>query len=212
MDLSHELEQYIALHSDAEDELLAELYRQTHLRFVNPRMASGHIQGKFLEFISKMLKPKYILEIGTYTGYSAICLAKGLQAGGELHTIEINDELEEFAASYIQRSGMQKQIIQHIGSALEIVPKLDLVFDLVFIDGEKAEYVQYYQAALDKTVSGGFILADNVLWDGKILTPAASGDWFTKGLQQFNEFVKNDKRVEKMILPLRDGMMLLRKK
>lgn len=205
-------ERYIREHSTPEDEVLAELYRQTHLYVVNPNMASGHLQGKFLEMISHMIQPSCILEIGTYTGYSAICLARGLKPGGELHTIESNDELHEMSSRYITLAGVADRVTQHTGRAQDIITSLNGTFDLVFIDGDKREYCEYYDLVLDRVRRGGFIIADNVLWGGKIETEEATKDPQAKGIVMFNEKIRNDDRVEKLILPLRDGLMIIRRK
>jgi predicted O-methyltransferase YrrM len=178
---------------------------------MQPRMVSGHIQGKVLEMLSHMIKPKYILEIGTFTGYSSLCLAKGLTKDGGLHTIERNDEVAEIAERYIRKSEQASQIHLYIGDANTIIPTLPYTFDLVFIDGDKREYLSYYHTVFEKVKRGGFILADNVLWDGKIIEPVKHNDLYTKELLEFNKFVQNDSRVENVILPLRDGMMLIRK-
>ena len=162
--MNKKLEQFLLEHTTHEDTVLEDLYRQTHIRFVNPNMATGHLQGKFLELISMMIKPENILEIGTFTGYSAICLAKGLKPGGKLITIELNDELNAFSHSYFCRAGAEGKITQLTGRAQDIIPGLDLMFDLVFIDGDKREYIEYYRLIIDKVKPGGFILADNVLW------------------------------------------------
>lgn len=211
-DFYFHIEDYILNHSDPEDPVLAELNRETNLKILRPRMLSGHLQGKILEMISKMIRPKKILEIGTYTGYSAICLAKGLPNNGILHTIEINDELEHFIRKYIQKAGLDKQVKLHIGNALVIIPKINEKFDLVFIDGDKREYLNYYQKIFDFVKPGGFILADNVLWSGKVIEMESPDDEYTKGVVEFNEFIKYDARIEKVILPLRDGLALIRKK
>jgi len=208
--MQKDLEKYISAHSSPEDSLLEELYRQTHLRFVNPNMVSGHIQGKFLEFLSKMIKPDRILEIGTFTGYSAICLAKGLKPGGKLYTIEINDELTHFSKSFFRRAGVEKKIIQLIGKAQDIIPSLTDEFDLAFIDGDKREYIEYYNSIFPKLKKGGFILADNVLWGNKILDDNTR-DQQTRGIIEFNEMISLRTDIEKVILPLRDGVMLIRK-
>ncbi len=205
-------ERYIREHSTPEDEVLAELYRQTHLYVVNPNMASGHLQGKLLEMISHMIQPSYVLEIGTYTGYSAICLARGLKPGGELHTIESNDELHEMSSRYIALAGVADRVIQHTGRAQDIIPSLTCSFDLVFIDGDKREYCEYYDIVLDRVRRGGFIIADNVLWGGKIETEEATKDPQGNGIVMFNEKICSDDRVEKLILPLRDGLMVIRRK
>ena len=204
-------EQFFHDHTSPEDPLLSELYRQTHIRFVNPNMATGHLQGKFLEFISVMKKPSVILEIGTFTGYSAICLSRGLTENGKLVTIEINDELREFAAVYFRRAGLEPKIIQLTGRAQDIVPTLGMMFDLVFIDGDKREYVEYYQLAKDRLNPSGLIIADNVLWGGKALDKD-SGDPQTKGIIEFNRTIRSDNDMEIMTLPLRDGIMLIRRK
>ena len=211
-DFYFNIEEYILNHSDDEDPLLAELNRETNLKILRPRMLSGHLQGKILEMISKMIRPERILEVGTYTSYSAICLAKGLMEDGILHTIEINDELEEIITKYIQKSGFQNQINVHFGNALEIIPTLNEKFDLVFIDGDKREYLAYYELVLNYLKPEGFILADNVLWSGKVIELETPDDEYTKGIFDFNDFLKTDNRVEKVILPLRDGLTLIRKK
>jgi predicted O-methyltransferase YrrM len=211
-DFFFNIEQYILDHSDPEDPLLAELNRETNLKVLRPRMLSGHLQGKILEMISKMIRPQKILEIGTYTGYSAICLAKGLQKNGVLHTIEINDELEHFIRKYIQKAGLENIIKLHIGNALEIISDLKESFDLAFIDGDKRQYSAYYHTLFDYVKPGGFILADNVLWSGKVIALESPDDEYTKGIFAFNELIANDNRVEKVIIPLRDGLTLIRKK
>jgi caffeoyl-CoA O-methyltransferase len=209
--MSQRLEKFLQDHTSAEDPVLADLYRQTHIRFVNPNMATGHLQGKFLEFISLMIKPRAILEIGTFTGYSAICLSKGLSPEGRLITIEINDELQQFARSYFVRSGMDEKIIQMTGRAQDIIPELNNTFDLVYIDGDKREYTDYYRLVISKLSPGGFILADNVLWGGKALEDSSS-DPQAGGIIAFNQMIREDERVEKVTIPLRDGLMLIRKK
>jgi predicted O-methyltransferase YrrM len=206
--MNKKLEQFLLEHTTPEDPILADLYRQTHIRFVNPNMTSGHLQGKFLELISMMIKPEYILEIGTYTGYSAICLSKGLKPGGKLITIEMNDELAAFSHSFFCQAGVESKISQMTGRAQDIIPGLDLMFDLVFIDGDKREYIEYYRLIFDKVKPGGFILADNVLWGGKALEKSIV-DPQTRGIIEFNEMIKNDKTIEKIILPLRDGLMII---
>ena len=212
MDCLKDIDKYILEHIDAEDEVLKELSRETHLKVLGARMLSGHLQGQVLTMLSKMIQPKNILEVGTFTGYSAICLAKGLSEGGKLITIEINDELENFARKYFVKAGLQNKIEQRIGKALEIIPSLKLTFDLVFLDADKHEYIDYYNSVFNKVDSGGYIIADNTLWSGKVLDIPAHDDFQTKGIIEFNKFVANDKRVEKVILPLRDGMTILRKK
>jgi len=209
--MTRKLDQYITSHSSPEDPVLADLYRQTHIRFVNPNMISGHLQGKLLEFISAMINPEFILEIGTFTGYSAICLSKGLKPGGKLITIEINDELESFSHSYFCMAGVDTKIIQLTGNAFEIIPGLDKKFDLVFIDGDKREYTEYYKLIIDKVSPGGFILADNVLWGGKVIENDTI-DMQTLGVIEFNEMIIKEKDIEVVMLPLRDGLMMIRKK
>ncbi|HNV95767.1 MAG TPA: O-methyltransferase [Bacteroidales bacterium] len=205
------VQKYVIEHTEEESELLRELERETNVKIYHPRMLSGHLQGKLLKMFSMMIAPYRILEIGTYTGYSALCLAEGLLPGGILHTIEINDELEEFIRLYINRSPLSSKIKLHIGNALNIIPGLDETFDLVFIDGDKREYLEYYQAIFDKVRQGGFIIADNVLWNGKVFNENEN-DEFTKSIRTFNDYVHYDTRVENVMLPLRDGMMILRKR
>ncbi len=207
--MDRKTEEYIIGVSSREDPLLEELYRQTYLRFVNPNMTSGHIQGRFLEMISKMIEPENILEIGTFTGYSAICLARGLKAGGKLVTIEINDELESFSAGYFKRAGLGDSIIQLTGKAQDLLPKLDTVFDLAFIDGDKREYCDYYRLVRKIVKKGGFIIADNVLWGGKAMD-VDSRDQQTKGIIEFNKMISDENDIEKIILTVRDGIMLMR--
>lgn len=211
MNIPVELEKYILESIGAEDPLLKELDRETHIKLVRPRMISGHLQGKILTMFSKMIRPANILEIGTFTGYSAICLAKGLQAGGKLVTIEIDDELQGFAEKYFKKAGLADRIEQKIGSALEIIPQLQETFELVFLDADKKEYPEYYHLVFDKVVPGGYIIADNTLWDGKVIEPLGPKDDQTKGILQFNELIASDNRVEKVILPVRDGITILRK-
>lgn len=209
--MNKKLEQYIETFSSPEDPVLEDLYRQTHIRFINPNMISGHLQGKFLEFISFMIKPENILEIGTFTGYSAICLSKGLRPGGKLITIELNDELTSFAHSYFCRAGVESKITQLTGKAQDLIPGLDLMFDIVFIDADKKEYVEYFKLIIDKVNPGGFILADNVLWGGKVVEDETN-DPQTKGVIDFNTMIRNDTKIEDVIIPIRDGLMLIRKK
>lgn len=207
-----EIDKYILNHIEPEDEILKELDRDTNLNVIGARMISGHLQGRLLTMLSKMIRPKYILELGTFTGYSAICLAKGLQKDGKLITIEIDDELENMAKKYFIKAGIQHLIDQRIGAALDIIPTLTEMFDLVFIDAHKPEYPAYYEAVFEKVNSGGIIIADNTLWSGKVLENPAEDDYQTRGIIQFNEMVNSDNRVEKVILPLRDGMTIIRKK
>ncbi|MCD7962651.1 MAG: O-methyltransferase [Rikenellaceae bacterium] len=209
-----DIEKYISEHTSAEDSLLCELDRATNLRVVQARMISGLVQGKFLELISKMTAPVRILEIGTFTGYSAICLAKGLRDGGQLHTIEINDELEDISSEFFAKSGMSDRIIQHIGPALEVMPTLGIVFDLVFIDGNKREYVEYYDMLMDNNMvrSGSVIIADNVIWYEKVIQDVAKNDTQTQKIIEFNDKIQQDVRVENVMLDIRDGMSVIRVK
>ena len=208
--LSDALENYIKEHSENEPKLLQELTRETHLKVIQPRMITGHFQGRVLSMLSKLIHPKSILEIGTYTGYSAICLAEGLGKDGQLHTIDVNEELTELQRKYFDKSGHGNQIIQHTGDAVDIIPQLDMVFDLVFIDAEKKSYDNYFEVAIQKTKSGSIILSDNVLWSGKVVEPLDPKDKATKVLLDFNKKLKEDQRVETVLLPIRDGLTLCR--
>ncbi|UJH69250.1 O-methyltransferase [Allomuricauda sp. SCSIO 65647] len=208
--LSEILEEYIDDHSEEEPGLLKQLAHETHLRVVRPRMITGHYQGRVLSLLSKIIAPKTILEIGTYTGYSALCLAEGLTSDGALHTIEINEELTEMQRKYFDRSPYGKQIVQHIGDALEIIPKMEDVFDLVFIDAEKKRYNKYLDIVMPKVRSGSIILSDNVLWSGKVIEPLVKSDKATKELLEYNKRLKEDARFETVILPVRDGLTLSR--
>ena len=212
---SDPLFEYAEQHSTPEYPLLDRLNRETHLKQVYPRMLAGHMQGMLLRFISQMIKPQRILEIGTFTGYSAINLAMGLYSlpreEGILHTIEVDPEQEEIIRKYLTEAGLEKKVILHIGDAMKIIPKLDETWDLVYIDADKPNYLNYYKLVFDRVRPGGFILADNAFWDGKVLEPnTRSRD--TKGIIEFNEFVLKDDRVENLLLPFRDGLMLVRKK
>lgn len=210
--LSEPIEKYIFDHSSPEDEILYALYRETHLKIDHPRMLSGSVQGRFLQMMAQLINAQSILEIGTYTGYSAICLARGMKADGRLHTIDIKEELFEIAHKYFIKAGLENQITQHIGNALDIIPKLDMDFDLVFIDADKNHYPQYLDLIMDKLNSGGLIIADNVLWSGKVIEEIQQEDKDTPGVIEFNKKVQNDSRLENVLLPLRDGLMLARKK
>ena len=213
--MSSDLERYIIDHISSEDPVLTELDRQTHLRVIQPRMLSGHLQGRLLEMFTAMVRPQYVLELGTFTGYSAIAMARGLERPeAVLHTVEVNDELYDFAAEYIERAGLRDRIVQHIGPALEVVPQLGLVFDLVFIDADKREYPDYFRMLLDGgwVRSGSIILADNVLWSGKVVEEVAHNDRQTLGLLEFNRIVRDDPRVDQVIVPLRDGLTIIRVK
>ncbi len=209
--INEHVEHYVEQHTSPESELMKNLNRDTNLRTFYPTMLSGQVQGKFLEMVSRMIKPDRILEIGTFTGYSAIAMAGGLTEKGKLITIEVNEELEDFIADYFKKSGYSDKIELLIGDALEIVPKLNDRFDLVFIDADKEQYVDYYEAVLPLLKKGGFILADNVIWSGKVLEDDAKSDKETMGIKAFNTHIKNDNRVEQVMLSIRDGLMLVRK-
>lgn len=208
---TQEIENYILQHIDVEPEYLKTLYRETNVKILNPHMASGHLQGRLLRMLTQMIAPQCVLEIGTYTGYSALCIAEGLPAGAMLHTVEINDELEDFTRSWIENSVYSNKISLHIGNALTLVPQMEQAFDMAFIDGDKCEYIAYYEMTLNKLSPNGYILADNTLWDGHILDAAYERDAQTKGIKEFNDYVANDSRVERVILPLRDGLTLIKK-
>ncbi|WP_394975028.1 O-methyltransferase [uncultured Croceitalea sp.] len=208
--LSNTLENYIASNSEDEPEVLKELTKETHLKVIQPRMITGHFQGRVLSMLSKIIAPKKILEIGTYTGYSAICLAEGLPKNGELHTIDVNEELSDIQRNYFNKSGYGEQIVQHLGDALDIIPKLDTTFDLIFIDAEKKQYNNYFEAVLKKCRSGSVILSDNVLWSGKVVEPLKQSDKATEELLKYNRKLKMDPRVETVLLPIRDGLTLSR--
>jgi predicted O-methyltransferase YrrM len=213
MNLIHpDIEKYAQQHTSSESDVLKRLNRETHAKILRPRMLSGHMQGKLLEMISCMLQPERIVEIGTYTGYSAICLARGLKQGGKLHTIDHNPELEDFSRSFFQDAGLSEMIEYHIGEALDILHRLQGPFDLAFIDADKENYLKYYEDCLSKLRVGGIILADNVLWSGKVLSEtAAKGDVEAESLMEFNKFVQEDSRVENLLLPFRDGLTVIRK-
>jgi predicted O-methyltransferase YrrM len=206
------LEEYAENHTSPEDEVLYELNRKTHLEVLRPNMLSGHLQGRFLQMISEMIRPQRILEIGTYTGYSTICLARGLKAGGTITTIDNNAELETMIRYYIKKAGLSAATDLRIGEAADILKTLEGPFDLAFIDADKENYLNYYSLAKEKVVSGGYILVDNVLWYGKVVEETAAGDRETEAIKAFNEVVQQDEEVENMLLPLRDGLMLIRKK
>ncbi len=203
-------EKYILDISTPEDSVLEELYRKTYTSVLNPHMVSGHIQGKFLEMITRMIKPHLVLEIGTYTGYSAISIARGLPDNGKIHSIDINDELADISREYVRKAKLQESIILHTGNALEIMSSLGLTFDLVFIDGDKRQYTEYYEKSVEILNREGYIIADNVLWDGKVIDHSRS-DPMTDGIRRFNETVRDDPRTEQIIMPARDGLMLIRK-
>jgi caffeoyl-CoA O-methyltransferase len=202
---------YIENYTSAEDPVLAKLNRETNLKAALPVMLSGHLQGAVLQAFSQMLRPRRILEIGTYTGYSAICLAKGLAEDGHLHTIDINEELQDMCFHYICEAGLEGRITQHIGKAEKIIPELDEVFDLVFIDADKINYGRYFDQVFDKVRIGGFILADNVLYDGEVVLPPEQQSKNAKAIHAYNEKLRNDPRIEHVLLPIRDGIMIARK-
>lgn len=205
-------DEYIDAHIDPEDPYLYRLWRATNLHTIHGRMASGHLQGRWLKMVVQMLRPRNVLEVGTFSGYSAICMAQGLEEGGKVWTFEINDEMEDFTRPWIEQSAVASKIDFRIGDANVEAPKLGVVFDMVFIDGDKRTYLQTYEMALGVLRPGGFILADNTLWDGHVVDPAYANDHQTQGIAAFNDFVARDRRVEKVILPLRDGLTIIRKK
>lgn len=207
--LSDLIEKYVEQNSTPEDKILAQLNRETHLKVPMAQMLSGSIQGKFLETISRMIQPKRILEIGTFTGYSALCLARGLAENGVLHTIDINEEWHEIITKYVALAQLKNQIVLHTGEAAQIIPTLEDTFDLVFIDADKQNYRLYFDLVIDKVHSGGFIIADNVLWSGKVVQEKHDKD--TAAIHAYNQKVLNDKRVENFILPLRDGLNIAHK-
>ncbi|WP_106794064.1 O-methyltransferase [Aquimarina sp. Aq78] len=204
------LDEYVVNHTQKEPKLLQQLNRETYQKILQPRMLSGPYQGRVLSMLSKLISPKNILEIGTYTGYSAICLAEGIQKDGELHTIDINEELEDFQRKYFDLSDHGKQIHQHIGDATEIIPNLDMKFDLVFIDADKPNYPTYFELIINKMNSGGVILSDNVLWNGKVIEKVDDEDISTKALLKYNTLLIEDKRIETVLLPIRDGLTISR--
>jgi predicted O-methyltransferase YrrM len=208
--MNSDLEKYILDHTTREDPVLEELFRQTHLRFVNPNRVSGHIQGKLLEMISRMINPFSILEIGTFTGYSAICLAKGLKPGGTITTIEADDELDGFSEYYFRKSGMEPAIKKLTGRLQDLIGSINDEFDLVFIDGDKREYTEYYNLVFGRVRHGGYIIADNILWGGKVLENGTR-DPQTTGIIEFNEMISRQTNIENIILPVRDGLMIIRK-
>ena len=205
------LDKYILEHIDPEDLYLKDLYRATNPKLLRPRMASGHLQGRMLKMFVRMIKPKNILEIGTYSGYSAICLAQGLEEQGHLYTFEINDEQEDFTRPWLENSAVADKITFTIGDALELVPGMGVTFDLAFIDGDKRKYIEYYEMVIQHLSKGGYIIADNTLWDGHVIETAKHNDLQTIGIQKFNDLIANDERIEKVILPLRDGLTIIRK-
>lgn len=206
------IDEYILKHIDREPEYLYRLYRATNIYMLHGRMASGHLQGRLLKMLVQMIHPKNILEVGTFSGYSALCMAEGLEEGGRLYTFEINDEQEDFTRPWIENSPVADKITFIIGDAISQAPKLGVTFDMAFIDGDKRTYKETYEMVLSVLRPGGFILADNTLWDGHVVDPAYQKDSQTHGIETFNDMVAQDDRVEKVILPLRDGLTLIRKK
>jgi predicted O-methyltransferase YrrM len=208
--ISQDLENYIEQHSEKEPELLAALNKETYQKVLLPRMLSGHFQGRVLSMLSKLIRPVNILEIGTYTGYSALCLCEGMQENGILHTIDIKEELVDFQRKHFDKSPWGNQIVQHLGEAIDIIPTLNLKFDLVFIDADKENYINYFELIVPKMNKGGIILSDNVLWSGKVLEPLQPNDLSTKIILEYNQLLKNDPRVETVLLPIRDGLTVSR--
>lgn len=209
--LDQDLDDYVVAHSEKEPDLLYELNRQTHIKILQPRMLSGHFQGRVLSMLSHMIQPKNVLEIGTYTGYSALCFAEGLQKGGKITTLDINYELEDMIREYIDKAGLENTIDFKVGNAMEIIPKMNEEFDLVFIDADKGNYVNYYNLVFDKVKKGGYIIADNVLWSGKVLEDYQILDLDTRVLMDYNQMVQKDERVQNVLFPIRDGLNIARK-
>lgn len=210
--MTDSIEEYILQHIDEEGDLLKNLNRDAHVNLLRPRMLSGHLQGRLLNMFCRLVQPKRILEIGTYTGYATLCLAEGAPDDAEIHTLEVNDELEDFIMKHLHKSKLEDKIHLHIGDALKIIPTLNETFDLVFIDANKRHYCQYYDLIFDKVRPGGLIIADNTLWDGKVLETPHHTDKQTIGIQEFNNMIAKDNRIEKVILPMRDGLTLIWKK
>lgn len=210
--MNTELEHYLLAHIDAEGDYLYRLYRATNIHTVHGRMASGHLQGRLLKMLVEMIRPKNVLEVGTFSGYSAMCMAEGLDEDGRLYTFEINDEMEDFTRPWIENSAVASKIHFTIGDANVEAPKLNVVFDMAFIDGDKRTYIETYETVLKLLRPGGFILADNTLWDGHVIDPHYQHDAQTQGIIHFNDFIAQDARVEKVILPIRDGLTIIRKK
>jgi predicted O-methyltransferase YrrM len=211
--LNKALVQYVEAHTTPETDTLRQLNRETHAHVLQPRMLSGHLQGRLLSLLSHMIRPKAVLEIGTYTGYSALCLAEGLAEGGKVYTLDVNEELEGMVRGYFDQAGMADKIDFRIGNAVNLIPQLDLIFDLVFIDADKMNYARYYDLVFDKVRPGGFIIADNVLWSGKVIVEEGRKiDADTQNILDFNTKIHTDERVENILLPIRDGLMIARKK
>ena len=210
--MTEDIEKYVLAHSEPEGDYLYRLYRATNIHTIHGRMASGHLQGRMLKMLVSMIRPKNILEVGTFSGYSAICMAEGLDEGGKVWTFEINDEMEDFTRPWIENSPVADKIDFHIGDANVEAPKLGITFDLAFVDGDKRTYVETYEMVLRLLRPGGYIIADNTLWDGHVTDPAYDHDHQTQGIRRFNDHVAADNRVEQVIVPLRDGLTLIRKK
>ena len=206
------LEEYISAHIGPESALLRDIYRETNLKLLNPRMASGHIQGRLLKMLVTMIRPRMVLEVGTFTGYATLCMAEGLPEGGRIHTVEIDDELEDFILNGFRKSPYSDRIELHIGDALKVVPGLGLKFDMIFLDGEKREYPDYYSALLEYLKPGGYMIADNTLWDGHVVDSEYDSDPQTVAVRKFNDIVRADERVEVAMIPIRDGLTIIRKK
>lgn len=210
--LPEAIDHYVVAHSEQEPKLLQQLTRETYQKVLQPIMLSGPYQGRVLSMISKLINPKSILELGTFTGYSTLCLAEGLHADGQIHTIDVNEELVDFQRKYFDKSGFGDQIIQHTGNALDIIPELKTSFDLVFIDADKPNYCNYFHLVIEKLNPGGVILSDNVLWHGKVIEAIDEKDISTKAVLDYNTLLKNDERIETVLLPIRDGLTISRKK
>ncbi|MCX7550779.1 O-methyltransferase [Xanthomarina sp. F2636L] len=210
--LPEKIDEYVVAHSETEPELLQQLTRETYQKILQPIMLSGPYQGRVLSMISKLIRPKTILELGTFTGYATLCLAEGLQASGEIHTIDINEELVDFQRKYFDKSNFGKQIHQHLGNALDVIPTLNKTFDLVFIDADKPNYSNYFHAIIDKLNPGGIMISDNVLWHGKVIEKLDPKDISTQAVLEYNDLLKNDERIESLMLPIRDGLTISRKK
>ncbi|GHA46044.1 O-methyltransferase [Salinimicrobium marinum] len=210
--LPQEIDDYVVKHSAKEPELLQQLNRETNQKVLQPRMLSGHYQGRILSMISKLVQPASILEIGTYTGYSALCLAEGMKPGGVLHTIDVNEELFDLQKKYFEASPFSNQIIQHLGDATEVIPTLETDYDLVFIDADKPNYPRYFELIMERLKPGGIIISDNVLWSGKVIEPLKEGDESTAALLEYNRLLEEDIRLETVMLPIRDGLTISRRK
>ena len=210
--LPEAIQEYVARHSDEESPLLARLNRETHAKVLAPRMLSGHVQGRVLSMLSHMIRPKLVLEIGTYTGYSALCMAEGLATDGKLITLDKNEELESMVRGYISEAGLEAQIDYRLGDAMALIPEIDGPFDLVFIDADKINYYNYFKLVVDKVRPGGFIVADNVLWSGKVIETEKKIDKDTQAIIDFNRLIDADDRVENVLFPVRDGLMVIRRK